>query len=193
MVVIAIIGMLTAIITVSLSSAKQKSRDSKRLADIKSIQLALSLYYNDNGFYPKNIYSSSYTTAGSDPTNGLTPAYLSVVPKDPNANASDDCTNSSAVNGYASCYHYTPYYSSNVVCASISTSPPIIYHLGASMEDKTNAGLLQDRDAASSLNPPYSTTYYAYGAGCPAAFDGNAATCVNTTAASPDPCYDVTP
>ena len=48
LVVIAIIGILASIVMVGLGGAKQKSRDSKRVADIKNIQLALSLYYNDN-------------------------------------------------------------------------------------------------------------------------------------------------
>ncbi|HUD02706.1 MAG TPA: prepilin-type N-terminal cleavage/methylation domain-containing protein, partial [Candidatus Paceibacterota bacterium] len=52
MVVIAIIGILASIIMVSLSSAQSKGRDAKRVADIRTIQLALEEYYNDNGNYP---------------------------------------------------------------------------------------------------------------------------------------------
>src|SRR3989338_154994 len=59
LVVIAIIGLLMTIIMVSLGSAKAKSRDARRQADIKNIQLALAVYYNENGMYPKNIYSTS--------------------------------------------------------------------------------------------------------------------------------------
>ncbi|HEY4501955.1 MAG TPA: prepilin-type N-terminal cleavage/methylation domain-containing protein, partial [Candidatus Paceibacterota bacterium] len=79
LVVIAIIGLLMTIIMVSLGSAKAKSRDARRQADIKNIQLALAVYYNENGMYPKNIYS----TSGVAPSNGLAPNYLPTVPKDP--------------------------------------------------------------------------------------------------------------
>lgn len=55
LVVIAIIGLLSTLAVVALTSAKQKARDSKRLADVKQIQTALELYVQDstNG-YPRN-------------------------------------------------------------------------------------------------------------------------------------------
>src|SRR3990167_6869231 len=77
LVVIAIIGILTSIVTVALGSAKQKSRDGRRTADIKLIQLALGLYYSDNGMYPVNIYAA----AGAAPAGGPAAHYL---PKGPN-------------------------------------------------------------------------------------------------------------
>jgi prepilin-type N-terminal cleavage/methylation domain-containing protein len=49
LVVIAIIGLLSSIVLASLSSARQKSRDARRLADIRQLQTALELYANDNG------------------------------------------------------------------------------------------------------------------------------------------------
>jgi general secretion pathway protein G len=52
LVVIAIIGLLSTLAVVALNSARQKSRDSKRVADIKQIQTALELYYADNNGYP---------------------------------------------------------------------------------------------------------------------------------------------
>ncbi len=52
MVVIAIMGLLAAIITASLSSAKAKARDSRRTSDLKEIQGALEVYYSLNQQYP---------------------------------------------------------------------------------------------------------------------------------------------
>src|SRR3989344_2512881 len=79
LVVIAIIGILTSIVTVALGSAKQKSRDGRRTADIKLIQLALGLYYSDNGMYPVNIYAAaSPAPAGRPP-----PYYLPQWPRSP--------------------------------------------------------------------------------------------------------------
>ncbi|MSR70446.1 type II secretion system protein [Candidatus Kaiserbacteria bacterium] len=192
LVVVAIIAILTSIITVSFGAAKKKSRDSKRAADIKSIQLALSLYYSDNLFYPKNIYASSNTISGSDPANGLAPTYLPVVPKDPNANTTDTC-NGTGANGLASCYHYNAYVVSGLCSVS---NVPVIYHLGASFEDTTNSVLNQDSDAAPALNPPFSTTYVACNNGTSPSgtFDGNAADCaISVGAAATDNCYDLTP
>jgi prepilin-type N-terminal cleavage/methylation domain-containing protein len=52
LVVIAIIGILAAVVLVSLNSARMKSRDARRLADVRQVMTALELYYNDNGAYP---------------------------------------------------------------------------------------------------------------------------------------------
>jgi len=71
LVVIAIIGVLASIVLASLSTAREKSRDARRLADIKQIQLALELYADAN--------SASYPAALSD----LDPTYIPVVPNDP--------------------------------------------------------------------------------------------------------------
>jgi prepilin-type N-terminal cleavage/methylation domain-containing protein len=49
LVVIAIIGILSSITVVSLNSARARGRDAKRIADVKQIQLALSLYYDACG------------------------------------------------------------------------------------------------------------------------------------------------
>jgi prepilin-type N-terminal cleavage/methylation domain-containing protein len=52
LVVIAIIGMLSSIVLVSLNSSRAKARDAKRISEIKEIQTALALYYDDHGEYP---------------------------------------------------------------------------------------------------------------------------------------------
>jgi len=52
LVVIAIIGLLSTLAVVALNSARQKARDAKRVADIKQVQTALELFYNDNSGYP---------------------------------------------------------------------------------------------------------------------------------------------
>ncbi len=52
LVVIAIIGLLSTLAVVALNSARQKARDAKRVADIKQVQTALELYFNDAQGYP---------------------------------------------------------------------------------------------------------------------------------------------
>lgn len=57
-VVIAIIGLLSSIILVSMSSFRAKGRDGQRLTDMREIQLALKTYYADTGHY---LYTTGWT------------------------------------------------------------------------------------------------------------------------------------
>ena len=54
LVVISIIGLLSTISVVVLGSARKKGRDSKRVSDIKQIQTALNLYFDEKGIYPNS-------------------------------------------------------------------------------------------------------------------------------------------
>lgn len=75
LVVIAIIGILATIITTSLTSARAKGRDAKRVSDVNNIALALKTYYADNLVYPGNL-------------SALVPNYLPKLPTDPYNSAS---------------------------------------------------------------------------------------------------------
>lgn len=75
LVVIAIIGILSSVVLASLNSARQKSRDARRVADIKQLQTALELYYDAN--------SSVYPVKLAD----LAPTYIPSIPLDPSTNA----------------------------------------------------------------------------------------------------------
>ena len=55
LVVIAVIGILATLAVVSLQGARKGARDAKRIANIKQIQTALELYYNDQGQYPESL------------------------------------------------------------------------------------------------------------------------------------------
>ena len=93
LVVIAIIGLLSTLSVVALGSARAKSRDSKRLSDIKQVQTALELFYTDQGNYPgdtnlvlgidtetnRGICLNAGGFAGANCEN----AYMGLVPKDP--------------------------------------------------------------------------------------------------------------
>lgn len=70
LVVIAIIGILSSVVLASLNSARKKSRDARRVADIGQLRLALELYFDANRDYPLTLSS-------------LAPTYIPVVPTDP--------------------------------------------------------------------------------------------------------------
>jgi len=52
LVVVTIIGILASIVIVSLGSARVKARDTRRLADIKQMTLAIELYIDQYRHYP---------------------------------------------------------------------------------------------------------------------------------------------
>jgi len=63
LVVMAVIGLLAAIALFSIDNIKSKSRDTRRVADVKSIQEGLAMYHNDNQVYP---ISAGEFIAGDD-------------------------------------------------------------------------------------------------------------------------------
>lgn len=75
LVVISIIGILAVLISANLNSARSRARDAARKSDIKNIQTALRLYYNDKGSYPATV------TFGSEWKVGTT-VYMNKVPQD---------------------------------------------------------------------------------------------------------------
>ncbi|MDE2031108.1 MAG: prepilin-type N-terminal cleavage/methylation domain-containing protein [Patescibacteria group bacterium] len=52
LIVIAIISILSSIVLASLSAARAKAKDAKRLSDMHQIQIALELYNSTYGHYP---------------------------------------------------------------------------------------------------------------------------------------------
>ena len=54
LVVISIIGLLSSVVMASLNSARSKARDIKRVQGLQQVQIALEMYYNENGSYPNN-------------------------------------------------------------------------------------------------------------------------------------------
>ena len=80
LVVISIIGLLSTIAIVSLGSARAKSRDTKRIADMKQVSTALEQYYSDQGGYPSVGTAPTWpatapsNTAGNDVILGSTNA-----------------------------------------------------------------------------------------------------------------------
>ncbi len=117
LVVIAIIGILASIVLASLNSARIKSRDARRIADIKQLQIALELYYDANAStYPTTVQGLAVLATGG---------FISTIPKDPVGTtppgyAYERCTN--------------------------STTGATFYHLGASLEDGGNSALIANNN-----------------------------------------------
>ena len=52
LIVIAIVGIMTALVTTNLQSARSRARDTRRKSDLRAIEQSLRLYYNDQKKFP---------------------------------------------------------------------------------------------------------------------------------------------
>lgn len=99
LIVVAIIGILSAIILSQVSKARARGRDTRRIEDVRTLQTALELYYTANYRYP--TYDEFFGTGG---TIKLTPTYIKVLPKDPKTGGI--YRYSGIGNSVAACAHY---------------------------------------------------------------------------------------
>lgn len=93
LVVIAIIALLSSVVLASLSTARMKARDSKRIQDVQQVKTAIELYVHDKkspvgtgpGWWAQlNNSCSSWSTASNpSPYYGLQPTYIASLPEDP--------------------------------------------------------------------------------------------------------------
>ncbi len=78
--VVFITAVLSTLSAVALNSARKKARDARRISDIKQLQTALELYYNDNNLYP---IASNIEDLSKIITKDSGVVYMSNLPKDP--------------------------------------------------------------------------------------------------------------
>ena len=117
LVVIAIIGILAAVVLVSLNSARAKSRDAKRLADVRQVMTAMELFYNDNNSYPDDGGVTPTLTDGA-------PAFSTFLSQWPTTPTPNDGTCTAAENTYT-------YIGIDSTClvANLDATDPACYNL----------------------------------------------------------------
>lgn len=112
LVVISIISLLSSVVLSSLSSARMKARDVRRIQDLKQIQIALEMYRNDFGKYPNSFtigctgssgagdWCTSYHPTWNSKFGDTLKNYISKLPIDPinNGNNPFDNTNEYSYN-----------------------------------------------------------------------------------------------
>lgn len=119
LVVIAIIAILSSVVMIGLVSARQKSRNVKRLADMTQMNTALELFNAQNKGYPD-------ADANGVPV-GMTPTFLTTMPVSPTP-ADGYCGEvQNPLNQPANPYYYVPTGTSAVV-NGITIYPDYIYY-----------------------------------------------------------------
>ncbi|MDP3645644.1 MAG: prepilin-type N-terminal cleavage/methylation domain-containing protein [bacterium] len=107
LVAIAIIGILATVVIASLSSARMKGRNARRVSDLKQLQLAVVEYYDLNSGFPSTggvWYSSAIgdqvDNNGGNWIPGLKPKYVETLPTDPGGTKSADAACATAKAAY---------------------------------------------------------------------------------------------
>ncbi|NCN22404.1 type II secretion system protein [Candidatus Falkowbacteria bacterium] len=100
LVVIAIIGLLSTLSVIALNSARAKSRDAKRISDVKQMQLALEMYFDDMADYPPMASAGAAIVAAST-------TFLRVIPVPPIPIDGDLCNSGTNSNYDKDTYKYT--------------------------------------------------------------------------------------
>ncbi len=92
LIVMAIMSILTIIVTGALASSSRRGRDSRRKNDLQSIATALESYYNDKGHYPNGqggvmagcgMLDEQLCNWGLDFKDSKGTLYMVFLPKDP--------------------------------------------------------------------------------------------------------------
>jgi len=76
LIVIAIIGLLSTLAMVSMSSARAKARDAKRLSDLSQIRSGMELYFNDHGTYALKNKDGGDINVGDETTDTADTDYI---------------------------------------------------------------------------------------------------------------------
>jgi len=122
LVVVAILGLLATIVAVSLTSARARARDARRVSDVRQIELALELYYAAHLQYPNATGTASVADLA---TEGF--LNMSAFPTDPTSDH--------------------PYcYAVGTDSSLMSGKQRQYYHIGSRLENTDSDMLSQDVD-----------------------------------------------
>jgi prepilin-type N-terminal cleavage/methylation domain-containing protein len=138
LVVIAIIGILSSVVLASLSTARQKSRDAKRVSDLGQIQLGLELQFDANQKYP-----NTNAVAGGGTYDGGVQLILNnnFIPQMPVPPAGGG-----GAGGNVGKYQYRGLITSGGAECILAADVCTTYFLGATLERQDNTVLTTDAD-----------------------------------------------
>lgn len=104
LVAIAIIGMLATLVVAMYSQAKEKAQDSRRISELKQLKIAIELYHNDFGHYPRESEGANGKIGEGSGLDTMLTKYMTSIPHDP-------------LGGGNSTYYY--YYDGDSTCGGI--------------------------------------------------------------------------
>jgi len=148
LVVIAIIGLLATIAVVALQNARSKTRDTRRVADVKQMQTALELFFNDKQRYPTADELASGSIFSTS-TIGTT-TYMAIIPTPPTP-ADGRCTSTNA-------YSYSPTGDGNSYTIAYCVGN-VVGTISSGNHCATPAGIADGIDCATPVNNAPANVY----------------------------------
>lgn len=131
MIVIAIIGILAAVLYPAMTGYFERSRDTNRQGGLRNLSLSIAAYNSDTGMYPA---ADNTRCADALKTTLVDGKYINSLPTDPkNGNGVTGCQKSASKSGYG----YKLLKNGNAAGSS--------YVLAASMEIKGNTTITKDK------------------------------------------------
>lgn len=83
LVAVSIITLLTVAFTAGFSAAREKAQDSRRITELKQLKVALELYHNDFGHYPRQSDGANGRIGEGAGVDSMLAPYLRTIPVDP--------------------------------------------------------------------------------------------------------------
>lgn len=138
MLVVLIIGILAGVMlgVLNIRGIQAKSRDAKRIGDLKKLQTALELYFADYRGYPKQL---TWTNVTGSVDSTISPNYINKVPTDPREGVTPTVDSSG---GTVTCFNNKTtygYYYITTDCTGEGCTLSGRYVLGAIMEVSASA------------------------------------------------------
>lgn len=138
LVAISIIGIVTGVIALAVSSIQRNTRDSQRETDLRVLQSAIQQFYADQNHYPNTDLSvliangSALTNCSGEPAGCIvSKTYISKTPKDPNSPQTNYC--------YMSQFSFTAsaFTTANECTSSSNSGKCHYYELCAKLENQS--------------------------------------------------------
>jgi len=169
LIVMGIIAVLSAVVVASMVSSRTKSRDARRVADIKEVQKALEIYFDGTQSYPPSPASEGPAYAIPAVLYNGTTKFLKQLPVNPSGTQYRYLAVTGAASPYTRC----------------DTAPCTNFLLYVTLENSATYTLTQDADVI--VRDPAAVTI----------FDGTSVGC-GVVAGTPQPsgteqCYDLKP
>lgn len=89
LVAISIITLLSSVLLAAWTTAREKAQDARRLTELKQLKIAIELYHNSTGHYPRESEGANGRIGEGAGIDSMIAQYMTSVPHDPSGPGHD--------------------------------------------------------------------------------------------------------